>query len=232
MSDRLQSVLLFAACLAATCSVQCWGPARADESVVVSGDQVCRVQHKIRWREAAWTPARCRRQASAFNSTRDPPLLEAVCINESDFREDVVTFVRPGVYDAGLCGVRCVLYLGSSATARGDGLRSAGSPADLPAGRCQNGPARGYTLQQLLDGPTNVRLADEILHEAHGGSLKRYNGGTREHGYAARVGAVLAALGGVDVFAKRRRKGDHLRETRMEKLTRQILEVVAEEKRS
>jgi hypothetical protein len=218
MSDRLQTVLLFAACLAASCSVQCWGPARAGEEVRVSGEQVCGVQHKIRWREPAWTEAKCRGVAAALSETRDPLLMEAVCINESDLREDVVSHVRPGVYDAGLCGVRCVL--------------PPGSVGSLPAGRCRNGPARGYTLRQLLDGPTNVRLAGEILHGTHGGNLRRYNGGTREHGYASRVGAVLAALGGVDVFAKRRYKEGHRRETRVEKLTRQILEALAGEKRT
>jgi len=193
---------------------------------------VYRVQHAIRWRSAAWSADKCEMLSEAFNGTRDPQLTAAICINESDWREDVVSFVRPGVYDVGLCGVRCVLYPGGSATARGYGPRSAGRPADLPAGRCQNGPARGYTLRQLLDGPTNIRVADQILHETHRGSLRRYNGGTREHGYAGRVGAVLAALGGVDVFAKRRYKSGHHRETRGEKLTRQILEALGGGKRS
>jgi hypothetical protein len=227
-----QYVLLFLVVLACACPVTCCGSARAGEPGVVDGDQVCRVQHAVRWRNSAWPDAKCERIAAALNATRDPRLTEAVCVNESDFREDVVSLVRPGVYDAGLCGVRCVLYPGRGATARGDGPRSAGRPAGLPAGRCSNGPARGYTLRQLLDGPTNILLADQILHGTHGGSLRRYNGGTREHGYAGRVGAILAALGGVDAFAKRRHEASCRRETRAEKLTRQILEALAEEKRS
>jgi hypothetical protein len=222
-------ILIFLAC---ACPVTCCGWAVAGEGTPVSGDQVCRVQHAILWRNSAWLDAKCEGIAAAFNATRAPRLTEAVCINESDFREDVVSFVRPGVYDAGLCGVRCVLYPSRGATTRGYGPRSVGRPAGLPAGRCSNGLARGYTLRQLLDGPTSVRLADQILHDIHGGSLRRYNGGTREHGYAGRVGAVLAALGGVDAFAKRRHKAGHRRETRGEKLTRQILEALEGERRS
>jgi hypothetical protein len=193
------------------------------QPVRVDASQLCAVKDAIRWREVAWSTAECRRVAEALNETRDPLRMAAVCINESDLRERVVSFARPGVYDVGLCGVRCVLHPGGSATARGDGPRSAVSSADLPAGRCSNGPARGYTLRQLLDGPTNVRVADEILHVKHGGNLRRYNGGTREHGYAGRVGAVPAALGGVDVFAKRRHKKGPRREPYVSELPRRIV---------
>jgi hypothetical protein len=222
-----QYMLLIALFLACTCPITCCGPARAGESEVVSTWQVCAIQHKIRWRSAGWSDVECQRLARAFNATRAPRLTEAVCLNESDFREDAVSFVRPGVYDVGLCGVRCVLASAGTVSAT-RGLRSSAGAASLPGGRCTNGPARGYTLRQLLDGPTNVRLADQILHGVHGGSLRGYGGDTRGGGYASRVGAVLAALGGVDVFAKRRR-GDWRRgETRLEKLVRQVVEVLSE----
>lgn len=181
------------------------GEAPSPQPTRVDPAELCRVQGAIRWREPAWSDAQCRRVAGAFNRARDPRLLEAVCIVESDLRSGVVTLVRPGVYDVGLCGVRCVLG--------GDG-------------RCSNGPARGHTLRQLLDGPTNARVADRILHVKHGGNLRHYNGGTREHGYAARVGAVLASLCGVDAFAGKRRPREGRRESRVEKLTRLILSVV------
>jgi hypothetical protein len=196
---------------------------------VVSGDQVCRVQHAILWRNSAWQPAKCEGIAAALDATRDPPRMLAVCINESDLREDVVSVVRPGVYDVGLCGIRCDLR---STSGKVRGRSPAGGLARAPSGSCQNGSARGYTLRQLLDGATSVRLADKILHDTHGGSLRRYNGGTREHGYAGRVGAILAALGGVDAFAKCRHRGEPRRETRVEKLTRQILEALGKGKRS
>lgn len=227
MSDRSRTVLLFVICLIPSCSVTCWGTARAGESPRVSWEQVCRVQHGIRWRSPPWSPARCREIAAALNAARDPLLTEAVCINESDLREDVAVFVRPGVYDVGLCGVRCSLHTGSSATSWGSGSRSEVLPADLPSGRCQNGLARGYTLRQLLDVPTNIYLADRILHEQHGGSLRGYNGGTR---YASRVGAILSALRGSDVLAKRNFDEGNRRESRLEKLTSQIRESLAGER--
>jgi hypothetical protein len=222
MSFSREEVGIYTFFLAALllCCLNC--PAGA-QPAGVGAEQLCVVKDAIRWREAAWTPAECRGITDALNETLDPPRMLAVCINESDLRERVVSFVRPGVYDVGLCGVRCTLAPGSAA---GDGSRSAGRPAGLPAGRCTNGPARGYTLRQLLDGPTNVRVADEVLHETHGGNLRHYNGGTREHGYAGRVAAVLAALGGVDAFSGRRHKVGRRGETRVEKLTRQILEAV------
>ena len=206
--DRLwfweAALVLLLVCSSVTCT-DC-DVLAAVRSRVVPGE-LCDIQHAIRWRNAAWSDAYCGRVAGALNRSRDPLLLEAVCINESDLREDVVTVVRPGIYDVGLCGVRCVLDSGEG---RG--------------GRCRNGPASGHTLRQLLDGPTNVRLADEILHETHGGSLREFNGGTRDHGSEGRVGAVREALGGQDVFEGAR--GGSVRETRMRKLTRQILGVV------
>jgi hypothetical protein len=220
-------VLLIALFLACACPITCCGPARAGASEVVSTWQVCAIQHKIRWRSAGWSDVECQRLARAFNATQAPRLTEAVCINESDFREDVVSFVRPGVYDVGLCGVRCVLASGGTVSEPSGSWPGAGG-ASLPGGRCTNGPARGYTLRQLLDGPTNVRLADQILHGVHGGSLRGYGGDIRGRGYAARVGAVLAALGGVDVFAKRRRGDGRRVETRLEKLVRQVVEALSE----
>jgi hypothetical protein len=227
-----EEVGLFTFVLAAllACCLTC--PAEGRTATRVDASQLCAVKDAIRWREVAWSTAECRRVAEALNQTRDPLRMEAVCINESDLRKNVATFVRPGVYDVGLCGVRCVLYPGSTSTERGYRPRSAASPADLPAGRCSNGPARGYTLRQLLDAPTNVRAADEILHVKHKGNLTHYNGGTREHGYAGRVEAILAALGGVDVFAKRRHRGQPRRESRMEKLTRQLVEAFGKGGRS
>jgi hypothetical protein len=222
-----QYMFLIALFLACACPVTCCGSARAGESEVVSSSQVCAIQHKIRWRSAGWSDVECQRLARAFNATRVPRLMEAVCINESDLRSDAVSFVRPGVYDVGLCGVRCVLATGNTISTT-QGLRPGVGVANLPGGRCVNGPARGHTLRQLLDGATNVRLADQILHSAHGGSLRGYGGDTRGRGYAARVGVVLAALGGVDVFAKRRRGEGRRGETRLEKLVRQVVEAVSE----
>jgi hypothetical protein len=58
---------------------------------------------------------------------------------------------------------------------------------------CKNGPGRMWVgLHQLLDPVTSIHVAAAVLAEK-GGNLKRYNGGTREHGYEARIHAIEAA---------------------------------------
>jgi hypothetical protein len=159
--------------------------AHAEEQV--TADLVCRVQSAIRHRSPAWAPAECTRVAAALNRTPEPRVSMAIAINESDLRPRVMVRVAENVYDGGLMGVRCVL----------DG------------GRCTNGPARGLTLTQLKDPSTNIRVAAAIMaskRAIHGADyLRAYNGGTREHGYGARIGAIAAALGGTVVRVDSRR---------------------------
>lgn len=206
LTTRTQSILLVLVVLAAACPVCCWGPARADEPARVDSAQLCAVKAAILWRERAWTPAECQRVADAFNDTQDPRRFFAMSINESDLRERAqrVTMLADGriARDLGLLAVRCVTEPGSD--------------------RCANGAARGLYASQLLDPAVNVRTAEAVL-QSHGGSLRAYNGGTREHGYARRIHAIEAALSGVLVPGL---KG------RMAKLCRQIVEAVEGERRS
>jgi len=83
-----------------------------------------------------------------------------------------------------------------------------------------------------MDPTVNIDVGAQILATLHGGSLVGYNGGpnAREHGYPAKVGAIMSALGGVEIRVKGHRMRE-LREAnrsrrsktpRMEKLTGQI----------
>ena len=150
--------------------------------------------------------------ATALDATPSPRLLAAVVSNESDWRERAMQEVRPGVYDVGLAGVRCVLP-GAGAGATG------ASPAFPPtthtstprgratSGACTNGPARGLTIRQLMDPATNVRVAALVLAEKNG-DLGSYNGATtqrKRERYAGKVAALVSALGGVEVSVRGRR---------------------------
>jgi hypothetical protein len=184
---------------------------------------LCKVKNAIRFRERAWTPWECARVAEALSATSNPRLLAAMAIAESDLRPDAIAHVRPGVADVGLLQVRCV-YLASSAPARATGARAAGGPL-LPAGRCQNGPARGYTLRQLQDPETNIRVAAAVLEEK-GGQIGKYNGATnrsRRARYEQKIAAIEAALGGKVVPVKGKR---------LRKLVEQIADAVVRDQRS
>ena len=175
-------------------------PARGQVGPVsVTEELVCRVQHAIRWREAAWDRWQCVRISDAVNaaaaeSGQRDDLLLAIAINESDLRPYVERwygFLRaePGaVGDFGLMGVRCRLG---------------------PDMLCSEGLARGMKYPQLLRPEVNLRVAAKIL--ARKPKLNDYNGGD---GYASRVRAIAAALAGVEVKVKSKR---------VRKLVRQIL---------
>ena len=206
-----KTALLLAA--VGVCCSHCVGPARAES---VTPSLICRVQSAIKHRSPAWSEQRCVDVSAAIADTARPRTTLAMAIWESDLRPDVAVEARPGVFDAGLLGVRCVLYPGTGVTARGYGPRSAA------AGRCQNGPARGYTLEQLKDPVINVRVAAEIMAEKrarHGqGWLRAYNGATTENGYGENIRVIAAALAGVRLPSK---------SARARKLIAQILAAVA-----
>jgi len=144
----------------------------------ISGDLVCRVQHAIRHRNPAWTADMCARVAEAVNATFDPYLVLAVGVNESDLRELALRKARRGVYDTGLMGIRC----------------------RLARGRCTNWPVRGRRLGELLDPVVSIQAGEQLLKRKRQQDprhwLRHYNGGTVEHGYAARVAATKSALRG------------------------------------
>jgi hypothetical protein len=187
----------------------CTGEPRA-ETPITPG-LICQVKGAIRWKAPAWDRATCEQVALAINETPRPRTTLAMAILESDLRMDVAVEARPGVFDVGLLGVRCLLSPGSSAPARGDGPRSAGDSklADEAVGRCQNGPARGYTLAELKTPAINVRVAAEIMaekRERHGKNWARfYSGASHENGYGRRVAVLAAALGGARLTTKCKR---------------------------
>ena len=69
--------------------------------------------------------------------------------------------------------------------------------------KCLNGHARGFTVARLQEPTTNIAVGTAILVAKK--SLQRYNGGTHDHGYATRIGAIMAALQGVKVRVKGKR---------------------------
>ena len=182
----------------------------AHAGAAVTSEMVCSVQRAVS-RELAWSESECRRVADALNETRRPRTVAAMAVLESDFRPDVAVEAKAGTFDVGLLGVRCVLYPGSSASARGYGPRSAGDSksADLPAGRCHNGPASGHTLVTLQDPVTNIHVAAQIMAQkrARFGKawLYRFNGAAHENGYTRKVMVIVAALGGVRLATKCKR---------------------------
>lgn len=165
----------------------------------ISGDLVCRVQHAIRHRNPAWTADMCARVADALNATFDPRLVLAVAINESDLRETALRRARRGVYDTGLMGIRCRLAPGADHTTRAD-WRSVSGQAALLANRCMNWPVRGRSVRELLDPVVSIQAGEQVLGRKRQHDprhwLRHYNGGTVEHGYAARVAATKSALRG------------------------------------
>lgn len=179
----------------------------------VSPEMVCSVQAAVS-SLPAWPEHECRRVAAALNAIPRPRTAAAMVTLESDWRPGVAVEARPGVFDVGLLGVRCVVR--PESTARENGSRSAETLATtqnqmdgIPVGRCQNGPARGYTLDELKDPVTNVRVASEIMAEKRARFGKawmfRYNGSTHENGYTRKVRVVEAALGGVRMATKCKR---------------------------
>jgi hypothetical protein len=183
------------------------GGATTSGAAAVSPEVVCAVQHAVRWREAPWTPRECARVAAALDATPTPRLLAAVVSNESDWRPRAVLRVRPGVYDVGLAGVRCVLPGAGAGESRDPTASTLTTSLQHPRGRCTNGPARGLTVRQLQDPATNIRVAAQVLAEK-GGDLGSYNGATtrgKRERYSRKVAALVAALGGVKVPVKGRR---------------------------
>ena len=191
------TLLLFALFL-----VPAFIPRCASGAEPVTPSLVCQVQHALKLHVTpAWARPRCEEVAAALNETREPLVTLAVAANESDMRAAALARVVHGVYDVGLVGVRCVLGPGS---------------------RCTNGPARGRTLTELRDPVVNIQVGSAIMEEKrarHGHRwLRHYNGGTREHGYALRIQALVAALGGRFVKTKW---------ARTQKQCRQIVATVA-----
>jgi hypothetical protein len=169
----------------AACCLHCSGPARAD--TVVRTALVCKVQGAIRHRSPAWQAAVCDDVAQAVSETPWPRTVLSMMVLESDLRPDVVLEAKPGVFDVGVLGVRCV----------------------LSAGRRENGPARGYTIDDLKDPVTNIRVAAQIIAEKRDRFGKdwawRYNGAKRDNGYGRKVRVLEAALYGKKLATKNQR---------------------------
>ena len=153
----------------------------------ITPQKVCAIQNAIRFGQAAWTEEQCQEVAAAFAATKDPVQSVAIAINESDLRPVVMANPKPGVFDVGLMGVRCVVV----------------------RGRCVNGHAKGYTLAQLQNPVINISVASKVLEgkrsELGQDFLRGYNGGSTEHGYAAKIAVLAAAIDGRQLKAKGKR---------------------------
>lgn len=179
---------------------------------VFTPELVCGIQHAIRFQEKAWEPWMCLRVHTAFTKAaaatkQDVRTLFAIAINESDLQPHVERYTRnekvikflPGgkmltqtqetwegsTIDGGLMGIRC--KVGTN-------------------GLCSNGTLKGWKWPQALAIENNVLLGAKIL--ATKKSLQHYNGGTRDHGYQARIDAILLAMAGTEpkVSGKRMKK--------------------------
>ena len=187
-----------------------------------SGAAICRAQHALR-PHLPMPEAECQEIADAANATFAPRLIIAIAIIESDFRADALKRRGRGVYDTGLMGIRCKLARRADRTTRAMWRTDAGRAAvlDLP---CTNWPLEGVTLRELLRPAVSIHAAEQILlqkrHLNRRHYLRLYNGGLREHGYAARVRAVEVA-----VFRGRRRvlPAGSWKDERANKLTAKIV---------
>jgi len=206
MTTRTETALCFLAVLLGSCSVQCWGPARADEPARVDAATVCAVHRAVSHRKPL-PPATCATIARALSETPDPVRMMAIGVNESNFRPRAINAARPGVFDLGLMQVRCVTL---GAVAEETGSSSANTEATttpiIPRDRCTNGPARGLYAHQLLDPAVNIRTA-WAAYEMHGRSPAGYNGATgkRAKRYRQRIEAIEAALMGLPFVAPDKR---------------------------
>lgn len=227
---QVLALAVFAAGLAGTTQA-CCAPVRAEDRV--SPELVASVQHAMRPKRAHWSTAMATRVANAMNTAERPSEMLALAVLESDMDANGIAWHGVEKADVGLMAVRCVLYPGSSANARGLGPRSAGAltarrETAVPAGRCQVGPARGLTVQQLKNPVRNIKVAARLLvlkRKAMGADyLRAYHGSTDPNDpYAAWVEAVVLAFGGCEVKVER---------ARVRELIRKIAAAVLRERKS
>jgi hypothetical protein len=177
-------------------------PARAAEPV--SAATVCRVQNALRWSLPAWKQKRCQEVAAALSVLPEPVTMLAVMANESGMNEKAIRWAGPRTCDVGATGIRCVL---------GDD------------GKCNNGPARGYTIAQLMDPVTNVRIAHVLATIKGARWLHRWNG---DPGYAARIAVLASAIRGEPVEAT----GTGAKWARIRAMVARIARVVSNERKS
>jgi hypothetical protein len=203
--DRWLPRIVLAAALV-VCGLECSAeaqPARVD------AETVCAVHRAISHRK----PLRhetCATIASALNETPDPVRMLALAVNESGTRPEAIrVHVRPDglvAYDAGILQTRCLVD-----PTRKDTV-------------CLNGPAKGLTVERLLNAQTNIRTAWAV-YEMHGRDPGRYNGATgkRAKRYRQRIEAIEAALMGMTFVAP---------DKRTRGLCKRIVEAMGKEPRS
>jgi hypothetical protein len=198
-------------------SAGAWEVGTPDAALPVSPELVCLVRDEVavRWhrRSRSWPKSRCRAVAREMSRDREPRVLLAVSVLESDAGGMPIRWVRRGgvdcrledcggketlpgdVADVGLCGVRCRLG---------------------PDMRCDSGPARGMTVDGLLDPAANVRVARRLLdikRRRHGSHyLARYHGSRSDRDpYVSHVRVLVAAFEGREVRTRTRRVRVHAR---------------------
>jgi hypothetical protein len=198
------------------------------QPVQVTPSLVCAAQHAIRWQDPAWTEQQCEARAREFTASGQrwgfaPVQLLAMSIVESDMRPTAARLDR-GAVDVGLMAVRChfkrIIPMATSDGKQPNDARNI--PKNIPSPTCTNKPVRGLTVTQLQRPAANIDMGARILATLHRGNLAKYNGGpnAREHGYPEKVGAIMAALSGVEVRVSGKR---------MRKLVRQIVAAMAAE---
>lgn len=102
----------------------------------------------------------------------------AVVANESNMHAAAIRKARDCVHDVGLTGIRCI-------------------EVDR---KCTNGAARGYTIAQLMEPTTNIRVAHALATSMGARWLDHWNG---DPGYAARIHMLKKAIEGVPTRSRR-----------------------------
>jgi len=207
MLVREAIIVLLMLCPAVTCHCDAW----AEPTARVDAGHLCEVQNRLRWQTPAWPMDECERVAAALNATKDPHTYGAIMVNESDMTKIRWAEVRPGVFDVGPMGIRCVTL---GAVAEETGSSSANPKATkstIPRGRCTNGPARGLTIAQLMDPVVAIHVAVEIV--ASKPTLGNYNARDPElaQKYEDKIAILASALAGFPVDSKKI-KGKRMRE--------------------
>lgn len=152
------------------------GSVRAVSSGRVAGsfvmwEIVCKTKDSLRWSHPAWTAKRCQDVAAALSVMPEPVTMLAVAANESGLHAAAIRKAREGVFDVGLTGIRCVVV----------------------DGKCTNGAAKGYTIAELMDPLTNLRVAHVLATSMGAKWLDRWNGDPE---YAARIHVLATAIRG------------------------------------